>query len=633
MLNNPYLTIELILKNAEKVIQDLDKVKQKVSDLVRELNQIGKDITLDKLGEDFKRTSKYVGILNEQLMKFQRTLFTTARWVASYHIVKGLATSFEEVIQLFSDFNKGLTDVGAQAQLTATELNRLSQTIISTLRESLYTPKELMETVGVMARAGVPIREIEILLPYINKLSILTAENINKVGELMISIQALYGFTQEEVKKASNVLLYALNQSKLGLKDVADAFKYIAPAVAVTGDSFVDVMAIMMVFKDVAQMSASTLGTSYRQITQELVALTPRFTKLLKQMGVDLSEDLNYHKMTLIELMEILLKYGITADKVMAVLGRRGGSSLALALKHLDEIIAKKKELNLIWESGIDIIEASFDRYKNSLYALNFLFNQIRADWITVTKDLAPGIVQLTYHFSNLLHVVREFVSSPLFTGALTAGAILVLGRMVSSLNILSLSISSIKSAFQSLSSIVTAIIPTFLALIGKKQQLTFSLSALRTGLLALLGSWRTWALAVGVGIGLMEKLGKSFLDASDKLYIFGSTISSLIAFRINPLIGALVTLLSVLGFTQLQLAKLPQAFSDLDVTLTNIKDAFEKINQIKLKLQIEKDPKTRRLLEEELKIYEETILQSLPQIRQSFSKVSKVFSQETKKL
>lgn len=633
MLNNPYLTIELILKNAEKVIQDLDKVKKKVSDLVQELNQLGKDVSLDKLGDDFRRASGYVGILNEQLMKFQKTLLTTARWVSSYHLIRGFATSFGESIQLFDDFNKGLASIGAQAQLTTTEINRLSQTILSTLRESLYTPKELIETVGIMARAGIPVREIEILLPYINKLSVLTSENINKVGELMISIQALYGYTQDEVKRASNVLLYALNQSKLGLKDVADAFKYIAPAVAVTGDSFVDVMAIMMVFKDVAQMSASTLGTSYRQITQELVALTPRFTKLLQQMGVNLSEDLNYHKMTLIELMEVLRSYGVTADKVMAVLGRRGGSSLALALKHLDEIIAKKKELDLIWASGLDIIEASFERYKNSLYALNFLFNQIRADWITVTKDLAPGIVQLTYHFSNLLQVVRDFVSSPLFTGALTAGAVLVFGRIISSLNILSFSVSSVKTAFQSLSSIVTAIIPTFLALIGKKQQLTLSLGALKAGLLGLLGSWRTWALVIGVGIGLMEKLGKSFLDASDKLYIFGSAISSLIAFRINPLIGALTALLSVIGFFQLQVAKLPQAFAELDKTLTDIKDAFEKRAQIKFKLQIERDPEKRRLLEEELKVYENIIQNSTTKLQQSFNKIKKLVATETKSL
>lgn len=633
MINNPYLTIELILKNAEKVVQDLDKVKKKVSDLVQELNQIGRETPLEELGESFRRASGFVGVLNDQLMKFQKTLLTTARWVTSYHLIRGFASAFGESIQLFDDFNKGLASIGAQAQLTSTELGRLSQSILSTLRESLYTPRELLESVGVMARAGLPVKEIETLLPYINKLSILTSEDINKVSELMISIQLLYGYTQDEVKKASNVLLYALNQSKLGLKDVADAFKYIAPAVAVTGDSFTDVMAILMTFKDVAQMSASTLGTSYRQITQELVSLTPKFTKLLQQMGVDLSKDLNYHKMTLLELLETLQSYGITADKVMAVLGRRGGSSLALALKHLDEIIAKKKELDLIWSSGLDIIEASFERYKNSLYALNFLFNQLKADWLTVTKDLAPGIVQLTYHFSNLLQVVRDVVSSPFFTGALTTGALLIFGRIIQSSNTLSLSVTSMKNAFQSLSSAVTSILPVFLALLGKKQQLTVSVNALKAGLLGLVGSWRTWAIVIGVGIGLMEKLGKSFLDASDKLYIFGSAISSIIAFRINPLIGALSALMSILGFAQLQLSKLPQAFSELDKTLTDIKDAFEKKSQIEFRLKFEKDPEKRRQLEEELKTYENTIQNSLTQINQSFAKVNKFFSTETRSL
>ncbi|MEM1667931.1 MAG: phage tail tape measure protein, partial [Thermofilaceae archaeon] len=633
MINNPYLTIELILKNAEKVVQDLDKVKKRVSDLVQELNRIGKETSIDELGESFRRVSGFARILNEQLMKFQRTLLTTARWVSSYHIIRGLASAFGESVQLFDDFNKSLASIGAQAQLTATELERLSKVVISTLRESLYTPQELLESVGVMARAGVPVKEIEMLLPYINKLSILTSENINKVSELMISIQLLYGYTQEEVRKASNVLLYALNQSKLGLKDVADAFKYIAPAVAVTGDSFTDVMAILMTFKDVAQMSASTLGTSYRQITQELVALTPRFTKLLRQMGVNLSEDLNYHKMSLLELMSILREYGVTADKVMAVLGRRGGSSLALALKHLDEIIAKKKELDLIWESGLDVIEASFDRYKNSLYALNFLFNQLRADWIVLTKDLAPGIVQLTYAFSNFLQIIRDIASSPLFTGALTAGALLVFGRVIQASSILSGSVASIKNAFQSLSSVVTAIIPTLLTLFGRKQQLTLSANALKTALLGLIGSWRVWAIAIGAGIGLMDRLGKSFLDASDKLYIFGSAIASLIAFRINPLIGALSTLLSVAGFVQLQMSKLPQAFSELDKTLTDIKDAFEKKTQIELKLKLERDPAKRKLLEEELKIYEETIQNSHNEIQKSFIKINRLVTQETRAL
>jgi len=518
------IEIQLVLEGVREAVQQLRKVEESIYDFAKVLGLTQKD--LETLGIGFKKFRK-------ETSDFVRLLKAEFRWIAGFQIIRTLEDMFRDTIGAILDYDKALSMVKAQALATQTDMLLLKQAIIDTTRSTTFSIGEIGQLATVLARAGLSGSQVAMVLKPIAQMAMVTGENLDTVGKLIISILGTYNLYASDANKVTQMLAVALNKSKLDLSDVADAWKYVAGSLATTKDSLKDVLAIMMVLRDKGNYTASTLGTAIRQIYRALVHMSPAFKQyLIKNLHFTKKdfEDLNLQTHSLVEVIGKLKEKGVTAFDVLRLMGTRVAGALALLIQRYDTLKAQAEDLAETI-SGDDLYQM-IRNYTQSIDAQFKLFrNEIRSTFAELRDFAKPLFLDLIGGLSNSFKIFSGFLRSTFGQAGLMTAGMLLLARNI-----------------RTITSNLEVALPILVAFRNGVQELGI---AIRTLSFASLATKAGTVIAVlSTFLGTIIALKTHVLQASQAIEIFTASIG-LLLIKTRPVIGILLTLGSAFSFVE----------------------------------------------------------------------------------
>jgi TP901 family phage tail tape measure protein len=325
--------------------------------------------------------------------------------VASAAIISGIASAGQE----FSQFEGKLVAFKAISKATAEEMGQFKQ-LARDMSEFGKTSTEVAALGVEFAKAGLSADEVAKAMKTVTVASVATQEDLMAMGMTVDSVRSQFGLSADEFDRVSNGLVLAANESKIGISDLAESYKYVGSTAKQTGQPLETINALLVMLGN-SGIKASQAGNG---LQNALLRLTdPAVRKALTGVGVDaVDAQGNVRKLTdiVIELQKGLGKMG-KADQAAFLKDQFGEVAvnplLALMAKTQDEI--RKTEATMLNWSGVQDRVAK-DMQKGLLYSFNQMKASVQVAQQVFIENMAPALEALTKFIKG---AADAFVSLP----------------------------------------------------------------------------------------------------------------------------------------------------------------------------------------------------------------------------
>jgi len=286
---------------------------------------------------------------------------TLFRYSLAYKAINAANTIFNELTiesaKRAIRLEKALADVGAIANLTSTEINKLKDTVFEVAGSTSLTATEVVELQKQLAKLGTSVEDIQNLTEPIALLSQALGEEPGGVAAALKKTLNQFQATTEESSKFANILVGAVNETALSLNDLGTALQYVGPLAAQSGVSFEDTSSLLGILADNG-FRASRAGTGLRNVLLESAKSGKPFAEFL--------EDLAKRNLDVAEATEIFGKRGASAAIVLANNVERF-SELSDELTRSNRLFLANAKQMATTQGQLDLLASAYDKFSTSL--------------------------------------------------------------------------------------------------------------------------------------------------------------------------------------------------------------------------------------------------------------------------
>lgn len=349
----------------------------------------------------------------------------------------GQGLSLAYAIQTLTEFDHTMAAVAAISRAGGNELDALREKAKELGSLTIYTSGEAAEAMRFLAQSGFQVNEI--LSASGGVLALAQAGNMGIAETAEIAAKALRGFRLEatQMDDVADVMAAAIMQSTMNLRELGDAFKYVAPIASSLGVDMREAAGFIGVLSD-AGVDATMAGTSLRRIFSELTNPTVKAAKLIKNLGLTM-QDLDVSSLGLVEVMRRLIASGIDVGTAFALFGDRGAVAFTTLSQKIDIVEEKIGNLQNVTGRAAEMqkVMASslFAVWKELTSAIEFFVietSEVSGALTTIKMalhEMAGAIRSVVNNVETLTPVIS--ILTALITVKLLSG-VLTLGRMMS---------------------------------------------------------------------------------------------------------------------------------------------------------------------------------------------------------
>lgn len=243
-------------------------------------------------------------------------------------------------LKVATDFEKGMSEVNAITQATEGDFEALRDTAIDLGATTAFSASEVAGAMTEMAKAGWDSQQIIDGMGGVLDAAAASGESLANVSTIVADAITGFGLAAGDSAMVADLLTQAANSGTIGINDLGESFKYVAPVAQSMGLSITDVTTALSVMS-MAGIKGSQAGTSLRTTLTNLVKPTDVMAAAMEELGIEVTNSDGTMK-SLDSIVGILRDSfsGLTDEQkayYAATLAGKEGMSGLLALLNLTE--------------------------------------------------------------------------------------------------------------------------------------------------------------------------------------------------------------------------------------------------------------------------------------------------------
>lgn len=243
-------------------------------------------------------------------------------------------------IKVASDFEKAMSGVQAITGATGDEFEKLRETAISLGASTSFSSGEVAESMTEMAKAGWSTTQIIDGMAGVLDATAASGENLGTVAMIVADAITGFGLSAKDSAVVANLMTQAANSGTIGINDLGESYKYIAPMAQSMGLSIQDVTTALSAMS-MAGIKGSQAGTSLRTVLANMAKPSDTVASAMDALNISITNSDGSFK-SLDEIVTIMRTSfsGLTDDQkayyATALAGKEGMSGL-LSLLNLTQ--------------------------------------------------------------------------------------------------------------------------------------------------------------------------------------------------------------------------------------------------------------------------------------------------------
>lgn len=302
------LTAEYTRQQQEliKLERALDEARQKNGENSKEVARaetaVAKQVkTVNNLESQINTTNAQINTFNQRLQE----VANTATYVGDKMVNVGdkmssignkltvgvtvpLAAVGGKALSVAVDFEKGMSAVQAISGATGAELAKLKDLAVDLGASTAFSSAEVTAAMTEMAKAGWSTQQILDGMDGVLDAAAASGEGLASVSTIVADSITGFGMAAADSARVADVLTYAANAGTIGIADLGETFKYIAPVAKTLGFSIEDVTTATAAMS-MAGIKGSQAGTSLKNIITNMVKPTDAMAAVMDDLNLSVT--------------------------------------------------------------------------------------------------------------------------------------------------------------------------------------------------------------------------------------------------------------------------------------------------------------------------------------------------------
>lgn len=370
-------------------------------------------------------------------------------------------------LKVASDFDSAMSGVKAISGATGEEFDALRAKAIELGGETAFSANEVAEAMTEMAKAGWDSQQILDGMGGVLDAAAASGENLGTVSTIVADAITGFGMEAKESTRVADLLTQAANSGTIGINDLGESFKYIAPVAGSMGLSIEDVTTALSAMS-MSGIKGSQAGTSLRGVLTRMVKPTDQVAAAMDELGIVLTNSDGTFKSLDQILSEMRGSFsGLTDEQktyYAATLAGQEGMSGLLSLLNMsqeeyDEIAASMDNASGVAKETAEVmrdnLSADVEELMGSLESLAITLASLI---VPALRDFVQWLTQLVNKFTALSPETQKTILMIAGIAAAIGPVILVIGKLVTA-------VGSVVTAFGKIKAAIPAIKAGFVAI------------------------------------------------------------------------------------------------------------------------------------------------------------------------
>lgn len=379
-------------------------------------------------------------------------------------------------VALATDFEYSMSQVQAISGATGEDFEDLRDEAIKLGGSTKYSAGEVADAMTEMAKAGWSTEQILDGMAGVLDAAAASGEGLASVSTIVADAITGFGLEAGDSARIADLLTQAANSGTIGITDLGESFKYIAPVAQSMGFSVEDVTTAISAMS-MAGIKGSQAGTSLRTMLTNLVKPTDDMAAAMDELGIQVANEDGTMK-SLDEILNTMRGSfsGLTDEQksyYAAVLAGKTGMSGMLSLINLsqdeyDKIAASMDNSGGVAQETAEIMQNNLKSALEQLGgALESLAIRIGDQLIPIIRKVAEYITSFT---EKLAGASEEQIQTAIKVAALVAAIgplVMIVGKIITTFVAAKKAITAVKSAFTIVKAAIAASSAPILAIVA----------------------------------------------------------------------------------------------------------------------------------------------------------------------
>ena len=188
-------------------------------------------------------------------------------------------------LKVASDFEKGMSEVKAISGATGKEFDALREKAIELGADTAFSAGEVADAMTEMAKAGWTSNQILDGMSGVLAAAAASGESLATVSTIIADAITGFGLEASDSTRLADLLTQAANSGTIGIADLGESFKYVAPVAGAMSLSVEDVTTALSAMS-MAGIKGSQAGTSLRTMLTNLVKPSDKMAEAMDELGI-----------------------------------------------------------------------------------------------------------------------------------------------------------------------------------------------------------------------------------------------------------------------------------------------------------------------------------------------------------
>ena len=344
-------------------------------------------------------------------------------------------------IKVASDFEKAMSGVQAITGATCADFETLREKAIELGTTTSFSAGEVAEAMTEMAKAGWTTTQIIEGMAGVLDATAASGESLGTVSTIVADAITGFGLKAKDSARVADLMTQAANSGTIGVADLGESYKYVAPLAQSMGLSIEDVTTALSAMS-MAGIKGSQAGTSLRTVLANMAKPSKTVATAMEELGLSITNSDGSFK-SLDQIVTIMRTEfsGLTEDQqayyATALAGKEGMSGL-ISLLNLTQEEYDALSASMSNCSGIagetasvmqDNLQSKVEQLGGSLESLAIKLSEYVIPYLT---GLVEKITAAVEAFTNFSPGVQKAILVIAGIVAVVGPLLVVVGKVIS---------------------------------------------------------------------------------------------------------------------------------------------------------------------------------------------------------
>jgi TP901 family phage tail tape measure protein/lambda family phage tail tape measure protein len=328
------------------------------------------DVVVDPSGV-VRGTSQVESRLNRLETSADRLRGSIAR---AFAFVGGAAV-LRSAVGTLSSFDQAVANAGAVASASSQQLEQLRQTAQQLGATTRFTATDAAEGLTFLARAGFSVEDSIATVDDALRLAQVGNLSLAESADIATNVLAGFNLSVDESARFVDVLAKGANSSNTSVRQLGEAFSFVAPIAAGVGVDIEEAAAAIGVLSN-AGIQGSRAGTGLQRVISRLSNPTKEAQVVLSELGLT-AADVNIETEGLTTVLDRLAQAGVSATQALVLAGDRGGPAITALTANVPQIRELNEQLDNAEDFSKRTATALDDTLQGSLRSVASAFEAV----------------------------------------------------------------------------------------------------------------------------------------------------------------------------------------------------------------------------------------------------------------